>query len=361
MAVTVRQRKLPNGGMHWQCDIRVRLPNGLIHSERVRAPGKTRSAALRWARSREAFIIRHGPQKEERPEKQEKQQEAKQIPTLEEFAPRFIRDHVVANRRKPATRMGWEDAFRLYLIPHFGGRPLDRIGQLDVQKFKRAPLAAQTVNMVLSKLKALLRAARSWEIIETIPEIKLVKVPATEIEFYDFDEYERLVTAARQRCSWDLAVVLLGGDAGLRAGEILGLRPRDVDLERGSLTVVENVYRGEVGDPKGGRTRTIPLTRSLRAALSELPRGGERVLDREGRKLYARLLDYAMYRAQRSADLPKRGPHVLRHTFCSHLAMKGAPIRTIQQLAGHANASTTERYMHLAPRVLGTAIDLLDR
>ena len=59
--------------------------------------------------------------------------------------------------------------------------------------------------------------------------------------------------------------------------------------------------------------------------------------------------------------LERRGPHILRHTFCSHLAMKGAPARTIQTLAGHANSATTDRYMHLAPRTLGSAIDLLDR
>ena len=54
------------------------------------------------------------------------------------------------------------------------------------------------------------------------------------------------------------------------------------------------------------------------------------------------------------------GPGV-EFTFCSHLAMKGAPARTIQTLAGHASSATTDRYMHLAPRTLGSAIDLLDR
>jgi len=52
--------------------------------------------------------------------------------------------------------------------------------------------------------------------------------------------------------------------------------------------------------------------------------------------------------------------HILRHTFCSHLAMKGAPARAIQELAGHQDLTTTQRYMHLSPAALDSAIRLLD-
>ena len=52
---------------------------------------------------------------------------------------------------------------------------------------------------------------------------------------------------------------------------------------------------------------------------------------------------------------------MLRHTFCSHLAMRGAPARAIQELAGHADLSTTQRYMHLSPAALEGAIRLLDQ
>jgi site-specific recombinase XerD len=52
--------------------------------------------------------------------------------------------------------------------------------------------------------------------------------------------------------------------------------------------------------------------------------------------------------------------HMLRHTFCSHLAMRGAPPKAIQELAGHATLTMTMRYMHLAPAVLRRAIDLLN-
>ena len=50
----------------------------------------------------------------------------------------------------------------------------------------------------------------------------------------------------------------------------------------------------------------------------------------------------------------------MRHSFCSHLAMRGAPARAIQELAGHQDLSTTQRYMHLSPAAIEGAIRLLD-
>jgi hypothetical protein len=56
----------------------------------------------------------------------------------------------------------------------------------------------------------------------------------------------------------------------------------------------------------------------------------------------------------------KKGVHILRHTFCSHLSMRGAPARAIQELAGHADLAMIQRYMHLTPAALDAAIALLD-
>lgn len=62
----------------------------------------------------------------------------------------------------------------------------------------------------------------------------------------------------------------------------------------------------------------------------------------------------------RRANLRNNGPHILRHTFCSHLAMRGAPARAIQELAGHRDLATTQRYMHLSPNAINDAIRLLE-
>jgi site-specific recombinase XerD len=61
----------------------------------------------------------------------------------------------------------------------------------------------------------------------------------------------------------------------------------------------------------------------------------------------------------RLAGVPT-GVHILRHTFCSHLAMQGASGKAIQELAGHQELSVTHGYMHLSPDMLGSSIRLLD-
>ena len=58
---------------------------------------------------------------------------------------------------------------------------------------------------------------------------------------------------------------------------------------------------------------------------------------------------------------PVSATDILRHTFCSHLAMRGAPTRAIQEVAGHQDIGTTQRYMHLSPAAIRSAIDLLEQ
>ena len=64
-------------------------------------------------------------------------------------------------------------------------------------------------------------------------------------------------------------------------------------------------------------------------------------------------------RAARQAQV-RGGVHILRHTFCSHLAMQGVPARAIQELAGHTDLAATQRYMHLSPAAVEDAIRLRD-
>jgi len=137
-------------------------------------------------------------------------------------------------------------------------------------------------------------------------------------------------------------MVLLGGDAALRLGEILALEWRDIELTSRRLTVQRSDWLGHVTVPKGGRSRQLPMTRRLTAALKSARHlRSDRVLClSDGSAMTRDRVIKAVRGAQRVTGIDQ-GVHILRHTFCSHLAMKGAPARAIQELAGHADLSTT--------------------
>jgi site-specific recombinase XerD len=79
-------------------------------------------------------------------------------------------------------------------------------------------------------------------------------------------------------------------------------------------------------------------------------RGARLLWQASGKPVKVTTLQSWLETACRRAGLPpSRNLHKLRHTFCSHLAMRGAPARAIQELAGHADLKTTQRYMHLSP------------
>lgn len=190
----------------------------------------------------------------------------------------------------------------------------------------------------------------------------MLRVPKPSVGFYDFDEYERLVEAAKSLDRTTYVIVLLGGEAGLRCGEMMALEWQDVDLQKRQLCVQRSDWKGHVTVPKGGRLRYVPLTIRLATALRDHRhlRSPRVLCQADGSALSADIVQHHVERAARRAQLGQNGVHRLRHTFCSHLAMRGAPARAIQELAGHQDLGTTQRYMHLSPAALDNAIRLLD-
>jgi integrase len=158
-------------------------------------------------------------------------------------------------------------------------------------------------------------------------------------------------------------VVLLGGEAGLRCGEMIGLEWYDVDLVKRQMCIQRSEWRGHVTVPKGGRLRYVPMTARLATALQgHRHLKSKRVLYLEdGAPLTQEMVGEYVRKAGRKANLPASGAHRLRHTFCSHLAMRGAPARAIQELAGHQDLMTTQQYMHLSPSAVQDAIRLLEQ
>jgi integrase len=344
----------------WIVDIRIKLPTSresIRERSTVQAANKTE--ARNWGlRRREEILAQGGTTPPE---------QGREVPTLSVFKDRFLIEHMRAEQRKPSSINEFESVFRNHLGPRLGTLRLDEITVSEIQKLKGVLAEShqpKTINNILSALSSMLRRAVEWEVIASAPKVKSVKAPKPEVDFYDFNEYARLTDAARCLDPRIAVMVRLGGDAGLRRGEILALRWSDVDLKRQKLHVQRSKWFGRETAPKGGRDRWVSMTERLRAALLELPRdSGEVVLCREGGEpATAGVLHNWMRAAQRSAELPVTGNmHLLRHTFCSHLAMQNVPPKVIQSLAGHATLEMTMRYMHLVEGHDDAAIRMLDQ
>ena len=184
----------------------------------------------------------------------------------------------------------------------------------------------------------------------------------SEDEYLTFEEADRFLRAAAPEWRTFLVVAL---KTGLRVGELLALQWQDVDLVAGHLIVRRTLWNGQEGPPKGGRNRKVPLSddRARRAQGAPAPPGAVRLLrrirqapqplDGEGRR---------PRRPARRAKLAKRvTTHGLRHTFASHLVMRGASLKAVQELLGHESIEMTLRYSHLTPDVKRDAVRLLDR
>ena len=93
--------------------------------------------------------------------------------------------------------------------------------------------------------------------------IRLLPIPKPSARFHDFDEYERLVEAAKATDARAYLIVLLGGEAGLRCGEMMALQWSDVDLGKRQLCVQRSAWKGHVTTTKGGRLALRAVTTAL--------------------------------------------------------------------------------------------------
>ncbi len=180
--------------------------------------------------------------------------------------------------------------------------------------------------------------------------------------FLDPEEVEKLLEAPA-RNTWeenrDRAILETLYSSGLRVSELVGLNQEDVDLFGGLLRV-----RG-----RGKKERIVPLgqmaLKSLKNYLDQKPprekgrsmkaplylnRSGGRLTDRSIRRL---MLKYA----KRIGLNREVSPHVLRHSFATHMLDRGADLRSVQELLGHENLSTTQIYTHVTTKRLKEAYD----
>jgi len=307
-------------------------------------------------------------------------EEARAMPTFAEFVPRYeaVLDpgkNDYGNKRQ---------ILRAHLVPFFGGSCLDEIGAEQIEQYrasKRKPqgeiassyrslhrkekaksdrrkggrLKPKTINNTLTVLRRVLRKAQEWGEIDSIPVIKLEHVPDCDPPALTPEEVERV----REVLAPELELVaLLAVRAGLREGEIREVRWKDVDLEGGKLRLSRQLRRNrstgedEIAELKGKRPRTVPISWDLEVALRAAKgKPGELVCPApDGGHLSVHAIYDGLRDAGRDAGLGDRvTPHLLRHTFATTAVLRGVPINVLQRWLGHADITTTQRYLHAAP------------
>jgi integrase len=280
----------------------------------------------------------------------------KGCPTFKEwFHGRFWTEWVLGRKNKPSEQREKTVIYDCHLGPRFGEMALDEITVAEVARL-RADLVAKDlgekrINNILAVLSKALKYAVDVELLVKAPKIGMFKVERPEIVAWDFEQYPRILTAAKAEGDEWYAAVCLAGEAGLRVGETKALRWReDVDLVARTIIVNQQTCRGKTGTPKGRTRRTVPMTTTLHDALKRMSvvREGFVVRNLDGFAKTDSEARRAIERICRRAGLPVRQWHTLRHTFGTHAALFGVNPWRLQTWLGHKRIDETMLYVHVA-------------
>jgi integrase/recombinase XerC len=191
--------------------------------------------------------------------------------------------------------------------------------------------------------------------------LRAPKVPKALRNFLTVDEIFALLEQSvgdDPLAARDVALLELAYSTGLRVSELVGLCREDIDLDQGWLRTVG----------KGDKERVVPIgQKAIDATRRYLARRGELApasdepavfVNFRGGRLSARSVRRVLRKRLLAAGLdPSITPHGLRHSFATHLLDSGADLRSIQEMLGHANLSTTQRYTHVSTDRLVEAYD----
>ena len=289
--------------------------------------------------------------------------------TVEEVSRRYVA-HAERRGRKLSTRENVESETRVHLAPFFRGKTLDAIAHEDVLDLlavlEGKGLSPKSIRNVIATLSALFNFARApqrrWASANPCEGVELPAVPeATEIRFLTLEEVRALVAnvPAGMYEQLDRAMFLAAAMTGLRKGELVALRWRDVDWTALRVRVRQNYTRGEFGTPKSKRsTRSVPLADELAGELDRLYKATRWQAD--GDLVFAHPatggvqpkanITRRFRRALKAAGLDESHVfHDLRHTFGTRMAAAGVPLRTLQEWLGHRDLATTQIYADYSP------------
>ena len=230
-------------------------------------------------------------------------------------------------------------------------------------------VAPATVNQEIKRLRHMLNRAIEWGYIRENPckGIKNMKEPSGRIRYLSHDEMEKLLKAcdvsslaekpnnkgrtfSKIISVYLKPIVLIAIHSGMRRGEIMGLRWKDIDYKERRIILNKT---------KNNETKMIPINDTLLQVLQALPvhLHEEKVFP----DINGNMVTVTFERTCKRAGIKDFRFHDLRHTFASYLTMGGENLRTVQTLLGHKDLRMTMRYSHLSPAHLKEAVSRLDK
>ncbi len=302
--------------------------------------------------------------------------------TFQDAADRYVHhvEHVL--QRKASTVQDYRIMVARHLAPHFRKAAIDRITADDIAAYiaskSRAGLATKTITNHLNFAHGVFQFAlkRGW--ITSNPVAMADRPRAAQadpdIHFLAPEELEALLRAVPREDTLgptDHALYMTAAMTGLRQGELVALRWRDVDWTAGVVRVRRNYSRGQWGTPKSRRSsRAVPMADRVAAELERhFQRSAYKADDalvfchpHRGNPYDASNLRDRFYEAMAAAGMGERCGrkggitfHSLRHTFGTRMAAVGVPMRTLQEWMGHRDFTTTLIYADFAPDPAGGA------
>ncbi|MDF1571581.1 MAG: tyrosine-type recombinase/integrase [Bacteroidales bacterium] len=267
---------------------------------------------------------------------------------------RFQRELSFRNRSNRTAVSYLEYAQRF--IGHFQGRNLQEIGNLEIQEYLNDMVlnrgySYSTLNMHISAIRSLYNLVFriSLQDIE-LPRPKSAKdLP----KVLSMREIQRMIEGIANK-KHQLIISLLYS-TGMRRAEILALKTTDLDLESGTIRI----------HGKGNKYRTAYISKNLHKLLTgyiKAYKPDDFLLEGQGGQQYsATSIEKVIKRSAVKAGITKRvTPHMLRHSYATHLISKGAALPYVQKLLGHTSIKTTMIYTHVADNDLKNLPNPLD-
>ncbi|MEE9229200.1 MAG: tyrosine-type recombinase/integrase, partial [Acidobacteriota bacterium] len=282
-------------------------------------------------------------------------------PELREMPTFTFSDHAreVIEKHYANKRSGWWAKLNIekHMILFFGDMLLGAITPEKIVNYRTRRLgqgvAHGTVNNERAILSKVFTLAIDWERLSYNPVKKVGKLeqPAGRLRYLERPEADSLIGASPAHIR---PVIIIALETGGRLSEVLGLKLDDLDFHRSILYFDQT-------NTKSGRQREIPMTPMLvdtmhvMLKVRPLARTLKHVFIRHGKPM--RDVRTAFTKARQRAGLGKDVTfHTLRHTFASWYVMDGGDLYRLQKLLGHATIAQTQKYAHLAPEYMKSAV-----